>query len=84
MATVKSSIDVMSGEEVITTYSIVNTDNFGGDYPAETFTCVGINYEKNAEELAAWLNRGSDFKPRFFRVVRHVEIRHKLIPGFEP
>ena len=84
MPTVKSTIDVMSDEEVIVTYRIVNTDNFGGDYPDESLTCVGIDYEKSAEEIAKYLNRGGDYKPRFFRVVRHVEIRYKLVPGFEP
>jgi hypothetical protein len=83
MATVRSNIEVMSNEEVITTYSIVDTDNFGGDYPNERFVCTGINYERNAEEIADHLNRHKD-NPRYYRVVRHVEVRYKLQPGFEP
>jgi len=65
------------------TYRVVNTDNFGGDYPNESF--VGPEYatqeeaEKEAEELNS--KYGGDYAPRYYKVV---EMPYVLQPGFEP
>jgi len=63
------------------TYRIVNTDNFGGDYPNESF--VGDDYETKqaAQERADELNIGGDYAPRYYKVV---EMPYELQPGFEP
>lgn len=64
------------------TYRIVNTDNFGGDYPNESF--VGPEYitQEEAEAEAEELNyKGDEHAPRYFKVV---ELPYELQPGFEP
>lgn len=64
------------------TYRIVNTDNFGGDYPDESFTDDGsFETKEAAQERADALNVGPDWAPRYFKVV---EMPYKLQPGFEP
>lgn len=63
-------------------WRIVNTDNFGGDYPDESF--VGGFYESKADALkeADRLNRpGSCFASRYFIVVPG---NYTLAPRFEP
>ncbi len=61
-------------------YRIVNTDNYGGDYPNESF--VGDSFEiwEAAQKLADELNI-YDHNPRYFKVV---ELPYELKPGFEP
>ena len=65
-----------------TSYRIVNTDNFGGDYPNESF--VGEEYESMAsaqtvaDEMNGPMNRIS---LRYFKVVK---MPYELQPGFEP
>ena len=64
-------------------YRIVNTDNYGGDYPNESFTDDGP-YETFAEakECASALNGNTpDPSPRYFKVV---VMPYELQPGFEP
>lgn len=64
------------------TYRIVDTDNFGGDYPNEKF--VGEPFETYAEARAASsiLNGNTDDpSPRYYKVV---EEPYELQPGFEP
>ena len=60
---------------------IVDTDNFGGDYPNETFLLWPMP-KQMAQEVSDVLNRwnGSD-APRFYKVVPD---DYKLQPGFEP
>lgn len=64
------------------TYRIVDTDNFGGDYPNEKF--VGEEYASH-EEAQAKANRlnGPDgrYSSRYYTVV---ELPYELQPGFEP
>lgn len=69
------------------TWRIIDTDNFGGDYPNERFVADNIESEETAELLAdAWNKKhGADqHGPRFARVVKHIEIAYALAPGFEP
>lgn len=60
---------------------IIDTDNYGGDYPNERFWFGRLTSWK-AEELCKELNRikplGED---RYFQVVRD---DYTLQPGFEP
>lgn len=63
-------------------YRIVNTDNFGGDYPNESFTEHGpFNTKEDAQEIADELNGDYDYNPRYYKVVK---LPYKLQPGFEP
>ena len=60
---------------------VVNTDNFGGDYPDEKFVSESLS-KKEAEKLANKLNKGMhSFDPRYHIVV---EDDYELIPGFTP
>ncbi len=63
-------------------YRIVNTDNFGGDYPDEKF--VGGEYvtKEEAQIEAARLNFPyPEHSSRWYKVV---EMPYELQPGFEP
>lgn len=63
-------------------YRIVNTDNFGGDYPDETF--VGDEYadEETAQRKADELNGPyPEHSSRYYKVVK---LPYDLVPGFEP
>ena len=60
---------------------VVETDNFGGDYPNERFVSLVIS-TADAVQLAAELNsKGGDFDPRYFKVVNDDYV---LAPPFEP
>ena len=59
---------------------VVDTDNFGGDYPDEKFVGEQMSREE-AEALADKLNGKSLFAPRYYKVVPDDYI---LRPGFEP
>jgi hypothetical protein len=61
---------------------IVDTDNFGGDYPNEKFVLWPLPWE-NAQRIADILNDSSSgpSAPRYFKVVND---NYKLQPGFEP
>jgi hypothetical protein len=63
-------------------YGIVDTDNFGGDYPNEGFVVACWLSKTTAESIAKLLNdeAGSD-SYRYYKVV---EQGYKLQPGFEP
>jgi hypothetical protein len=63
------------------TYRIVNTDNFGGDYPNESFVDEAFETKEAAQMRADELNVGGDHAPRYFKVV---EMPYELRPGFEP
>jgi hypothetical protein len=59
---------------------IVNTDNFGGDYPNESFVLWPMSKDK-AQRIADILNEGHDHGSRFYKVE---ENDYTLVPGFEP
>jgi hypothetical protein len=67
-------------------FKIVNTDNYGGDYPNEKFVenLPYFNNRKEADGLADAINDIA-FRigngDRFWKVV---EMPYKLQPGFEP
>lgn len=65
-------------------FRIIETDNFGGDYPNEKFLSLWPVNEAHAESICKAINDG--FNPpghthdRFYRVVQD---DYKLVPGFE-
>ena len=64
-------------------YMIVNTDNFGSDYPNESFLPIGsLGSQADAQQICNILNReGGDYASRYYKVV---EYGYTLQPGFEP
>ena len=62
---------------------IVNTDNFGGDYPNESFVKLPSLDKELADKLCKRINEawGGEYAPRYWKVV---EDDYKLQPGFEP
>jgi hypothetical protein len=61
---------------------IIETDNFGGDYPNEKFLNLPILDEVAANRIAAAINKAFPAGyPRYWRVVKD---NYKLQPGFEP
>jgi hypothetical protein len=85
--TIELTIDVERGYEVFRTWRVVETDNGAGDYPDEKFVAIDIAGPVLAEGFAKMWNaliNENDPKERIFKVVEHIEIRYKLIPGFEP
>jgi hypothetical protein len=62
---------------------IVETDNFGGDYPDESFLNVGVVSVDDAIAICAVLNErlSGTGEPRYWKIV---EDDYKLQPGFEP
>lgn len=64
-------------------FHIVDTDNFGGDYPNESFVARDIPHKEMAMKMANALNGPDDnsWRPRYFMVV---EDGYVLAPGFEP
>lgn len=65
------------------TYRIVDTDNFGGDYPNEKFVGPECALQEEAEAEAEELNykHGGALAHRYYKVV---EMPYELAPGFEP
>lgn len=62
-------------------YRVVNTDNFGGDYPNEQWASEPTT-EKDAISLAQRMNgKLGDYSSRYNKVVR---LPYTLQPGFEP
>ena len=61
-------------------YKIVNTDNFDGDYPNESFVGEEFETEDAAQQIADTMNI-HDHQPRYFKVVK---LPYSLQPGFEP
>jgi hypothetical protein len=60
---------------------VVETDNFGGDYPDEKFRSESLS-EEEAEIVCRKLNAPlSEWSTRWHKVV---EDDYKLQPGFEP
>lgn len=65
-------------------WNVVNTDNFGGDYPNESFaSSLPFEREEDAENLAFELNEmcGGEYALRYYKVVK---LPYILQPGFEP
>jgi hypothetical protein len=63
-------------------YYVVNTDNFGDDYPDEKFSDGPFGTEAEARAAADKRNRPADeYATRYFKVVKE---GYKLQPGFEP
>lgn len=60
---------------------IVDTDNFGGDYPDERFLLWPMS-EKSANKIANVLNK--DAGPHARRYYKVVPNDYVLQPGFEP
>ena len=61
---------------------IVETDNFGGDYPDEKFVNLPPMTPEHASEVVIAINKGfGDYFPRYWKIVRD---DYKLQPGFEP
>lgn len=60
---------------------IVETDNFGGDYPNESFLLF-IMSEEQAQRIVEAINDAADPESRrYWKVVKN---DYKLQPGFEP
>lgn len=63
-------------------FRVVNTDNFGGDYPDESFVGEPYDTREEAEIHADALNHPhSNYAARYHKVV---ELPYTLQPGFEP
>jgi hypothetical protein len=68
-------------------YGVVDTDNFGGDYPDEKFVVQCWLREETAVEITRLLNAENsingdgDAASRYYKVVAR---GYKLQPGFEP
>lgn len=63
-------------------YRVVNTDNFGHDYPNEKFVSGEYATRDEASAKAHALNGPyPETSSRYFKVV---EIPYELQPGFEP
>ena len=65
-----------------TTYRIVDTDNFNGDYPNEKFVESQFYSKTAAQRFADEMNKkNGPNAPRYYKVV---EMPYTLQPGFEP
>jgi hypothetical protein len=62
-------------------FGVVETDNYGGDYPDEKFIVGYWLTEKTAEQIAKLLNDEIGEADRCHKVVKR---GYKLQPGFEP
>lgn len=62
---------------------VVETDNFNGDYPDESFLTPPGFTKKEAEDIAEKINTQSSgpCAPRYWKVVND---DYTLMPGFEP
>lgn len=63
---------------------IIDTDNFGGDYPDERVIAEGIKVRLYADVMCAGLNAQLCTQLRGSRFYRVVEDDYVLQPGFEP
>lgn len=65
-------------------YRIVETDNFGGDYPDEKFVGLPLLSKLEAEAIAEAINKtlcNHDDSDRYWKVVKN---GYELQPGFTP
>lgn len=69
----------------MTRYRIVETDNFGRDYPDESFVNLPTMRKEQAEQLADLINEicsgETGYHQRYWKVV---DDSYELQPGFEP
>jgi len=66
-------------------YRLVDTDNFGGDYPDEKWAVHGSFFDKyEAEEIQNILNRVLHPGSNSARFIKVVTMPYQLKPGFEP
>lgn len=63
-------------------FKIVETDNFGGDFPGESFLPVPPLSERQAETIAGAINEATG--ERYHRFWKVVDSLYELSPGFEP
>lgn len=66
-------------------YRIINTDNFGGDYPNEKFV-ENLPYLNNKQDADIIVNAINSVvrNPNASRFWRVVKMPYTLQPGFEP
>ena len=64
-------------------YRVVETDNFGGDYPNESFEGPLMTYEE-CERVAEMFNTASHAAHGGNRYYKTEHTSYKLAPGFEP
>ncbi len=83
MATIESAVEVPYGRHVKKTWRLVETDNYGRDYPNEKFIAIDIPSEEWAKLFVDAHNKGLE-QQRILRAVEHIEIVYTLEPGFEP
>lgn len=62
-------------------YRIVETDNYGGDYPNESELALPRMSKEKAEHIASAINESFVNGYRYWKVV---EEGYELQPGFEP
>lgn len=61
---------------------IVETDNFGGDYPDEKFLNLPPLPAERCQAIAEAINASMPpMSPRYWKVVAN---EYELLPGFEP
>lgn len=71
----------MSNEAMGRRFRVVETDNFGRDFPDESF-CGPLLTEQNANLVADVFNEAvHPNHPRYWKVV---SVEYKLQPGFSP
>lgn len=63
---------------------IIETDNFGGDYPDERFVNLPAMTPHQAEAMAAACNLTFNLDGTGPRIWRAVDDDYQLQPGFEP
>lgn len=64
-------------------YRLVDTNNFGGDYPDEKWACIGtFNMESKANTVREAMARMLDYDEHCSRHLKVVELPYKLVGGF--
>ena len=62
-------------------YQIVETDNYGGDYPDEKFVLFPMTKEHANQVATAINNAAGEHASRYWKVEK---LGYQLQPGFEP
>jgi hypothetical protein len=76
------TVSAMRESDVAPGIKLVNTDNYGGDYPNEYFLNAWFGTKEHAQEVADLLNKAmGQHADRWWKVV---DAGYKLQPGFEP
>ena len=68
----------------MTKFRVVNTDNFGGDYPDEKFIGPEYDSKEEAQKAADELNGPYEHAILNARYNKVVTLPYTLAPGFEP